>query len=542
MRDVMDQLEGWWKNGQSAALATVVGTFRSAPRQPGASMLVGPEGEAVGSVSGGCVEGAVYELGEQVLRDDRPVLQRYGVSDDDAFAVGLTCGGILDVFVERVDQDSYPQLGAVADALRDGSPVAVATVVSGPSERLGKRLVVWPNRVDGGTGSDRLDAAIRDDARGLLDSGRNGTMTYGVDGQRRGEGLSVFVESFAPPPRMIVFGAIDFAAAVAKIGNFLGFRVTVCDARPVFATASRFPGANEVVVEWPHRYLAAEAEAGRIDQRTVLCVLTHDPKFDVPLLEVALRLPEVAYIGAMGSRRTHEDRLERLRERGLTEDEIARMSSPIGLDLGARTPEETAVSIAAEMIAQHWGGGGRRLAEREGPIHAERRVGLSGRWRSRRAFAPAHRRRAWSGAATMWCRRASWSSVGEAHRAGDSVLLTRRGSADRGRAETDDVEQPPMGLSKFHAPEIVFGDDSLPEAAHAALRLGARRPFVVTDPGLTEAGWPAELLGPAARGRAGPPGVDRRHTEPEGPRDRGRPPALPGGRLRRGARASAAAR
>jgi xanthine dehydrogenase accessory factor len=167
-----------------------------------------------------------------------------------------------------------------------------------------------------------------------------------------------------------VFGAIDFAAACAKIGSFLGFRVTVCDARPVFATTSRFPGANEVVVEWPHRYLAAEAEAGRIDRRTVLCILTHDPKFDVPLLEVALRLPEVAYIGAMGSRRTHEDRIERLRERGITDAEIDRMSSPIGLDLGARTPEETAVSIAAEMIARHWGGAGTRLAEREGPIHA----------------------------------------------------------------------------------------------------------------------------------------------------------------------------
>jgi xanthine dehydrogenase accessory factor len=369
MRDVMDQLEGWWKNGQTAALATVVGTFRSAPRQPGASMLVGPAGEAVGSVSGGCVEGAVYELGEQVLRDGRPVLQRYGVSDDDAFAVGLTCGGILDVFVEKVDPDTYAQLGQVAEAIRGEEPVAVATVVAGPAERIGKRLIVWPDRVDGGTGSDRLDAAIRDDARGLLDSGRNGTVTYGVDGQRRGEGLSVFVESFAPPPRMIVFGAIDFAAAVARIGSFLGFRVTVCDARQVFATASRFPGANEVVVEWPHRYLTAEAEAGRIDERTVLCVLTHDPKFDVPLLEVALRLPEVAYIGAMGSRRTHDDRLERLRERGITEEEIARMSSPIGLDLGARTPEETAVSIAAEMIAQHWGGAGTRLAEREGPIH-----------------------------------------------------------------------------------------------------------------------------------------------------------------------------
>jgi len=263
MRDVIDQLEGWWKNGQTAALATVVGTFRSAPRQPGASMLVVPAGEAVGSVSGGCVEGAVYELGEQVLRDGRPVLQRYGVSDDDAFAVGLTCGGILDIFVEKVNPETYAQLSAVADAIRTESPVAVATVVAGPAERLGRRLVIWPDRVDGSTGSDRLDDSVRDDARGLLDAGRNAMVTYGVDGQRRGEGLSVFVESFAPPPRMIVFGAIDFAAACAKIGSFLGFRVTVCDARPVFATASRFPGANEVVVEWPHRYLAAEAQSGR---------------------------------------------------------------------------------------------------------------------------------------------------------------------------------------------------------------------------------------------------------------------------------------
>ena len=370
MRDVAEKLAHWWADGKAVALATVVGTYRSAPRQPGASMLVGPDGEAVGSVSGGCVEGAVYELGQQVLGDGRPVFQRYGVSDDDAFAVGLTCGGVIDLFVEKVHRETFPQLGEVAEAIAKEQPVAVATVVAGPPERLGGRLVVWPDRVDGSTGSARLDDAVRDDVRGLLDAGRNAMLHYGVDGQRRGEGLDVFVESFAPPPRMIVFGAIDFAAAVAKIGSFLGFRVTVCDARPVFATTSRFPGANEVVVEWPHRYLAAEAAAGRIDGRTVLCVLTHDPKFDVPLLEVALRLPEVAYIGAMGSRRTHEDRRERLLERGLTEAELARVSSPIGLDLGARTPEETAVSIAAEMIATHWGGAGSRLADREGPIHS----------------------------------------------------------------------------------------------------------------------------------------------------------------------------
>ena len=174
---------------------------------------------------------------------------------------------------------------------------------------------------------------------------------------------------------MLVFGAIDFAAAVARVGSFLGYRVTVCDARPVFATASRFPAADEVVVEWPHRYLAAEVEAGRVDPRTVVCVLTHDPKFDVPLLEVALRLPEVAYVGAMGSRRTHDDRLERLREAGVTDAELERLSSPIGLDLGARTPEETAVSIAAEIVALQWGGPGPAAAgdQRRDPPPPRRR-------------------------------------------------------------------------------------------------------------------------------------------------------------------------
>jgi len=220
-------------------------------------------------------------------------------------------------------------------------------------------------------GSARADDAIHDDALGLLAAGHNATLTYGPDGERRGEGMRVFVWAFAPKPRMLVFGAIDFAAAVAKVGSFLGYHVTVCDARPVFATASRFPEADEVVVDWPHRYLAAEADAGRIDGRTVVAVLTHDPKFDVPLLEVALRLPEVAYVGAMGSRRTHEDRLERLRDAGIDDKELARLSSPIGLDLGARTPEETAISIAAEIVAGRWGGSGERLGTRHGRIHRD---------------------------------------------------------------------------------------------------------------------------------------------------------------------------
>jgi len=370
VRDVLDELLGWWQAGDPVGMGTVVATWRSAPRPPGAAMLVGPDGSAVGSVSGGCVEGAVYELAKEVAASGTPVLQRYGVSDDDAFAVGLTCGGIIDVFVERVDPAGFPELGEVAAAIRAGTPVAVVTCVSGPDGRVGRRLVGWPDRTAGTLGSARLDAAAADDSRGLLAAGRSGTLRYGVDGQRRGDELALFVAAYAPRPRMIVFGAIDFAAAVARIGAFLGYQVTVCDARPVFATARRFPDADEVVVDWPHRYLRAEADAGRIDGRTVLCVLTHDPKFDGPLLEVALRLP-VAYVGAMGSRRTHDERLARLREAGLTDAELARLSSPVGLDLGARTPEETAVSIAAEIIAARWDGTGRRLTDLAGRIHHE---------------------------------------------------------------------------------------------------------------------------------------------------------------------------
>jgi xanthine dehydrogenase accessory factor len=373
VRDVLDELDRWWSAGEPIGMATVVGTWRSAPRPAGAMMLVGPDGSAVGSVSGGCVEGAVYELAKEVSASGEPLLQRYGVSDDDAFAVGLTCGGIIDIFVERVDRSAFPELGAVAAAIRAGTPVAVVTCVAAgddPDRRLGNRLVVWTDRTDGTLGTDRLDAAATDDARGLLAAGRSGTLQYGYEGQRRGDEITLFVASYAPRPRMIVFGAIDFAAAVARMGGFLGYHVTVCDARPIFATNRRFPDADDVVVEWPHRYLEREAEAGRIDERTLVCVLTHDPKFDGPLLEVALRLP-LAYVGAMGSRRTHDDRLARLREAGLTEDELARLSSPVGLDLGARTPEETAVSIAAEIIAARWGGTGERLTGRSGRIHHE---------------------------------------------------------------------------------------------------------------------------------------------------------------------------
>jgi xanthine dehydrogenase accessory factor len=369
VREVLDELLRWWRAEAPAGLATVVATFRSAPRAPGAAMLVGPHGAVSGSVSGGCVEGAVYELATEVIAAGEPRLARYGVSDDDAFAVGLTCGGVIDVFVQRVDRASWPWLDEVTAAVHEGRPVAIATVIEHPdAARVGATMLVWPETTEGDLGTRRIDDAVADDARGLLAAGRSATLEYGPEGQRRGEGMRVFVNSFAPRPRMLVFGAIDFAAAVARIGSFLGYRVSVCDARPVFATPQRFPAADEVVVDWPHRYLAAEADAGRLDQRTVVAVLTHDPKFDVPVLEVALRL-DLAYVGAMGSRRTHDDRLARLREAGLTDAELDRLSSPIGLDLGARTPEETAVSIAAEIIALRWGGRGERLSTMDGAIH-----------------------------------------------------------------------------------------------------------------------------------------------------------------------------
>ncbi|AYY12950.1 XdhC/CoxI family protein [Actinobacteria bacterium YIM 96077] len=366
MRDVMTDLVAAVGEGRRVGLVTVVGTFSSAPRPPGASMAVIDTGEAVGSVSGGCIEGAVYELAREVIDGRAPTMQRYGVSDDDAFAVGLTCGGTIDVFVEPVDAEVFPELTELAESIAAAEPVAVATVVSGPGA-IGSHLVVWPDRVAGSLGGQRLDDAVADDARGMLDQGRTGTRRYGADGERRKDELEVFVQSFAPPPRMLVFGAIDFAAAVVRMGKFLGYHVTVCDARPVFATERRFPEADEVVVSWPHDYL----DGVEVDARTVICVLTHDPKFDVPLLESALRTP-AAYIGVMGSRRTHADRLERLRERGVSEADLERMFSPVGLDIGARTPEETAVSIAAEIIATRWGGTGRSLRDLSGPIHHDR--------------------------------------------------------------------------------------------------------------------------------------------------------------------------
>jgi xanthine dehydrogenase accessory factor len=371
MLDIAEELHRWCGRGLPFAVATVVATGGSAPRQPGAALAVDGEGNVIGSVSGGCVEGAVYDLCLQALSGDGPatLLERFGYSDEDAFAVGLTCGGEIDILVQRIDPAARPELAAALAAAAAGEAAAVARVVEGPAGLLGRALLV---RGDGGhegtLGDTERDRTAAGETLALLAAGRTGTLTIGADGSRCGAPLTLLVESSVPPPRLLVFGAIDFAAALVRAGRFLGYRVTVCDARPVFATARRFPDADEVVVDWPHRYLDAEAVAGRLDGRTAVCVLTHDAKFDVPLLERALRLP-VAYVGAMGSRRTHLERLTKLRDAGLKDRDLSRLHSPIGLDLGARTPEETALSIAAEIVAHRYGGSGTSLTGAHTPIH-----------------------------------------------------------------------------------------------------------------------------------------------------------------------------
>jgi xanthine dehydrogenase accessory factor len=256
----------------------------------------------------------------------------------------------------------YEQL---RDALRAQRPIALATVVEG--EHLGAKLLVEPGVDPVGTlGNADLDRVVARDALGELEAGLTSTRHYGRHGEAREEDVSVFIESFALPPRMIIFGAVDFTAALARVAKVLGYRVTVCDARAVFATVQRFPMADEVVNDWPDRYLAKVGD--ELGPRDAVCVLTHDHKFDVPAIVGAVGT-RVGYLGAMGSRRTHESRLERLREAGLTEEQLARVMSPIGLDVGARTPEETAVSICAEIIALRTGHRALSLRDRSGPIH-----------------------------------------------------------------------------------------------------------------------------------------------------------------------------
>ncbi len=267
--------------------------------------------------------------------------------------------------MSAVSAPPTPVFDALRDALRAEAPVALASVTGGPG--VGAKLLVGPDRAPcGSLGEPDLDRVVARDALGALESGTTVTRHYGRHGEARESQVSVFIESFAPPPRMVIFGAVDFTAALARAAKVLGYSVTVCDARAVFATPARFPMADEVVCEWPDRYLAAHgAELG---PRDAVCVLTHDAKFDVPAIVAALST-RVGYLGAMGSRRTHADRVARLRQAGVDDAGLERVLAPIGLDLGARTPEETAIAICAEIIARRTGRAAPSLRDAAGPIH-----------------------------------------------------------------------------------------------------------------------------------------------------------------------------
>ncbi|MDG2427394.1 MAG: XdhC family protein [Acidimicrobiales bacterium] len=380
MKDLLNDLQRWRRQGQQVALARVVDVEGSAPRLPGAAMAVTEEGEVAGSVSGGCVEGAVVSEALEVLTTGRPRMVTFGYSDDEAFSVGLTCGGTVHLFVEPLDwaivpdmdqsvDQKEPLFDRLAGLLVDEVPVALATVVEGPG--VGGHLLVRPIAAEGfevlgSLGDEGLDRVVVRDALGELSAGRSGVRHYGEHGEAREESVSIFVESFAAPPQMLVFGAVDFTAALVRVAKVLGYRVTVCDAREVFATKKRFPLADEVRVDWPDRLLN---EVGPdLRYRDAICILTHDVKFDVPAIVGALGT-SVGYIGVMGSRRTHDERIDRLGAVGVSDEQLSRLHSPIGLDIGARTPEETAISIVSEIIAMRTGRSAKALSVTDGPIH-----------------------------------------------------------------------------------------------------------------------------------------------------------------------------
>lgn len=368
MLDLITSLGPWVPRlaSREFAVATIVAASGSVPRPVGTSMLVSGSGEVLGSLSGGCVEGAVVALALDAMDDGVPRHGNFGFSAADAFAAGLTCGGELAVQVQPVPaavsgEAAHPLRAALLQlaAQHPDHPVALvrvlgaspgaAVVLSDPGDF---RLAASPELARlHGEPALQVESLVRSGGAGLVRLPQPGECAPGRTGDTQPAGEpAILVESRLAPPRMLVFGANDFGAALIPAAKLLGYHVTLVDARPAFASQPRFTAADQVVTDWPHRYLAAEAAAGRTDSRTVAAVLTHDPKFDIPLLEAALAL-DLAYVGAMGSRRSHLQRVDQLLDADVPPERIAQLHSPIGLDLGAVTPAEVAVSVTAELIA-----------------------------------------------------------------------------------------------------------------------------------------------------------------------------------------------
>jgi xanthine dehydrogenase accessory factor len=355
----------WIADGRDLALATLVETAGSSPLEAGSMMMVDAAGRVEGSVTGGCIEGALFEEAREVLAGGEPRVRTYGISDDDAVGVGLMCGGTVHVFVERLREEPAQVLDQVLATAIAGRPAAVAALLDGPG--AGSRLGLVDDRHLGTLAvAELLDRSVEREMGGMLERGITTLRRYGADGAAMGSELRVHIQAFAEAPRMVIFGAIDYSVAVASLARALGYRTTIVDARTPFVTSPRFSSVAEVVVDWPDRYLAGR----ELGSRDAVLVFTHDPKFDEPALISALD-SGAGYIGALGSRRTQRDRAERLREAGVPDEEIDRIAAPCGLDIGARTPAETAVSIVAEVIAMQHGRPADSLAATEGPIRAE---------------------------------------------------------------------------------------------------------------------------------------------------------------------------
>ncbi len=325
MRDILPILERWTDEGTAVALGSVIERIGSAPRDPGATLAVSATGEVAGSVTGGCVEPAVIREATEVLNGSSGRICRYGLTDDDGFDVGLSCGGTIAVAVYELDAKLIEPLGSAVESDR---PVAMTVRLA--EQRFGEQRLV---SADGEAG-DGVEAA----ARALLELGESGVV-------ETRDGELVFVESYAPRPNLYIFGASDHVTALVTMGRFLGYRVTVCDPRTTFMTRERFPDADELAIEWPDRFL----EHAPVDARTAICMMTHDLKFDVPALKAVLAT-NAGYIGAIGSEKTRTEREARLRDDGIGEADLARLHAPIGIQIGARTPEEVAVTIAAQLI------------------------------------------------------------------------------------------------------------------------------------------------------------------------------------------------
>jgi xanthine dehydrogenase accessory factor len=348
VREIRDDIHRWLARGDRVALATVVATRRSAPRPIGAKLAISASGELAGSVSGGCVENEVYESAREVLAGGPPRLLSYGISDDLALSVGLPCGGEIDVFVEEVQAPFIERLLQVAER---GERAVVLTVLEGPDAGAGILVTEDGERV-----GDAPDE-IAERAPQLIREGRSAIVEIA--------GRNVFADVYGPPPRLLIYGAIDTAEALCRAAREIGWLPIVADARARFATPERLPSAEEIVVEWPDEALAQVQP----DHATAIVILTHDDKFDVPMISGALET-DAFYIGALGSRKNQERRRTRLLEAGVDEAALERVSGPCGLDIGAQTPAETAVSILAEILAVRARREGGRLREATTRIHA----------------------------------------------------------------------------------------------------------------------------------------------------------------------------